>query len=208
MKIIEIYCHQETDCAAGVGMWNYWDQEHILSTHGGIDESNVVYEREGVAINLFSMRFPVLSFLKINSMVTMIREDENTIVVYNTMAGMPAMTRIEITEPEKDRSVYHMRYRFILYGWREWLSPLIEWYLRKRVPWWNDRQWREDLPIKQRRQKVMRAGFKDFKGLPDDVQDRHYDGPLNCELPVPRLKGSPVDPPEFRNEPISGPDRS
>jgi len=207
MKIVEIHCRQETDCSAAVGMWNYWDHEHLAPVHKGVGEGFVVYEKGDFVVHYFSALVPFLSFLKVGTMVAMFREDENTIVLHNTMAGMPAISRIEITEPEIDRSVYHMRYRFVISGWRLLFAPLIEWYLRRQVPWWNARQWREDLPIKQRRQKVLRAGFKDFKGLPDRVEDRHYGGPLSCDLPVPRLKGSPVDSPKFSNGPIAGPDR-
>jgi hypothetical protein len=40
---------------------------------------------------------------------------------------------------------------------------------------------------------MLRHGFRDFVGLPDRVEDRRYDGPLECRLPIPRLPDSPVN---------------
>ena len=65
--------------------------------------------------------------------------------------------------------------------------------MKKAMPWWNKRQWVEDLELKKRRQKVLRLGFKDFQGLPKKISNRYYDGLLECKLPIRRLPGSAVD---------------
>ena len=50
------------------------------------------------------------------------------------------------------------------------------------MPWlirrWNEKVWQEDLPLKLRRQKVMRNGFVDFSGLPEKIIDRKREGVL------------------------------
>jgi hypothetical protein len=63
------------------------------------------------------------------------------------------------------------------------------------VPIWNDRIWKEDLPLKLRRHRALRSGFKDFNGLPDEISQRRAEGPLKIPLKVPRLKGCPIDEP-------------
>ena len=93
-----------------------------------------------------------------------------------------------------------MNYKYIFKGWKQWLVPIMEPILKRLVVFWNKRQWEEDLPIKLRRQKVMRLGFKDFKGLPNKVEDRTYEGPVECKLPVPRLKDSTANIPDILAE--------
>ena len=56
------------------------------------------------------------------------------------------------------------------------------------VPKWNHQTWEEDLPLKMRRQKVKRLGFKDFKGLPEKTKDRKFQGEIEFKLPITRLK--------------------
>ena len=181
-------------------MWNYWDHEHITAMHEGFERVDVLYERGDVVVHLLTLKSPPFGWPKVRTLMFMRRESEERIVCCNTMLGMPVITTIDITEPEPDKSDYHMRYQFILLGWRRLFAPLFRWHLNRSVPLWNARQWREDLPIKLRRQKMLRAGFRDFKGLPDRIEDRRYDGPITCELPIARLKGSPVDPPDLRRK--------
>jgi hypothetical protein len=82
-----------------------------------------------------------------------------------------------------------MRYQFDLKGWRIILKPV----LKQLIPIWNQRVWDEDLPVKLRRQKVLRHNFKDFVGLPKKIKDRVNDEPINLNLPVRRLENSSRD---------------
>lgn len=161
--------------------------------HASFNDVKILYESENIAIQLLTLKAPILGFMDVKTMMTIIRKSPGTIIGFNTMLGMPVETTITITETRKDHSVFTMNYRFHLSGFRQWFTPLIKLVLRPLVGFFSARQWREDLPIKLRRQKILRLGFKDFQGLPDRIEDRVYDGPLECTLPVPRLKGSPVD---------------
>ena len=82
-----------------------------------------------------------------------------------------------------------MNYKFILKGWCQLLAP----FLPKMIDKWNLQVWLEDLPLKIRRQKVVRWGFKDFIGLPEKVQDRRFEENIPFELPIKRHKQSPVN---------------
>ena len=58
----------------------------------------------------------------------------------------------------------------------------------------------EDLPLKIRRQKVLRNNFKDFYGLPKKMQDREYHEVIeDIKLPVKRPRKSSRD-----NHPMKG----
>ena len=120
----------------------------------------------------------------------MIQQDPQTIKAFNVgIFGMPACTTITVREVRKDYCQLTMRYKFVLKGWKRLLEP----FLGKMVEKWNEQVWIEDLPIKLRRHKVMRLGFKDFIGLPKDVEQRFFDGEIPFDLPVKRHKESPVN---------------
>jgi hypothetical protein len=197
MKVVEIKCRQECNCSASVGMWNYWDLEHVVPLHKGFKDFTALHESSSAVAHLVSLKNPIFPILTVESLVVQLLHDENTLKLFNVMLGMPVLSTIKITEIRKDYSVFEMSYKYIFMGWRKILTPIIEPVLRKLVVFWNNRQWKEDLPVKLRRQKVMRMGFKDFKGLPDKVSDRFYEGPIACPLPVHRLKDSPSNIPEI-----------
>jgi hypothetical protein len=193
MKIIKINCRQETNCSVAVGVWNYWDHEHVTIVHEGFKDFQILYEQSESVVILGTAKFPIFSFLTYSVVHTMVRVDENTLKGFNVMFGIPVRATIKITETKPDHSLYDMTYEFIVDGWRKIFIPLLEPFLNKAMPWWNERQWNEDLLLKKRRQKVLRLGFKDFQGLPEKISDRHFQGPLKCELPIKRLPGSSVN---------------
>lgn len=193
MKIIKINCRQETDCSVAVGVWNYWDHEHVAVVHAGIKNFQILYEKSDCVVLLGIVKFPIFSFLTYSIVHTMVRVDENTLAGFNNIFGIPVRATIKITETKPEYSLYEMTYEFMVDGWRKIFLPILEPFLKRVMPWWNQRQWNEDLPLKKRRQKVLRLGFKDFQGLPEKISDRHFDGPLKCELPIKRLPGSFVN---------------
>jgi len=180
---------REAECAAAVGVWNYWDMEHPPFVHSGFDRYDVLYESKDMFLVLVKVRLPVLRFLTCTSMHCAIRDQENVFIAYSKFFGAPSQTTYTITEPRRDLSRYHMHYRIELEGWRVLLHPI----LRLLIPRHNKRVWEEDLALKLRRQKVMRLNFKDFSGLPDGVHERVYDGPITCSIPLPRPRNSAAD---------------
>ena len=63
-----------------------------------------------------------------------------------------------IKEDKKKSSILTMNYKFYLEGWSILLAPL----LKILIPRWNEKVWKEDFPVKIRRQKVLSMNFKDF----------------------------------------------
>ena len=82
-----------------------------------------------------------------------------------------------------------MNYKFYLNGWKIILKPI----LKMLIPVWNKKVWVEDLPVKLRRQKVLQMGFKDFHGLPDDIEQRKGHEIKKVKLPIPRPRKSSRD---------------
>lgn len=141
---------------------------------------------ELTTVLLLSYRLPLFRFVISHSLNIMIQRSAEVIKAINIgLFGVPILTTIRVTEDRRDHSVIHIRYRFFLLGWRVILTPFIE----RMVPRWNERVWQEDLPLKVRRQKVLRLGFQDFYGLPERVEDRVNEGELTfVRLPLSRLK--------------------
>ena len=103
--------------------------------------------------------------------------------------GVLSKTTITIKPIERTKCKINMNYKFYLNGWRKILRP----FLKRLIPIWNERIWKEDYPVKMRRQKMIDMNFKDFHGLPQNIQDRKYDGPINLKLPLPRPRNSRRD---------------
>jgi hypothetical protein len=191
MKIVRREVVRELDVSAAVGWWNHWDHEHSMVVHGeSWLDGHMLYEDEKTAMAFVTIRVPVFSFLRSTAMNVNLKYDADTMYTLHLgLFGIPSITKIAIREDRSDHIVHRTTYTFFLRGWRRLLAPVLPAMIRR----WNERVWREDLPLKLRRQKMLRHGFRDFVGLPDRIADRRYDGPLGCTLPVPRLPASPVN---------------
>ncbi len=190
MKIVERQHVREVDASPAVVWWNYWDIEHVPVVHGGFfTDIQVLREDERMAICLATFRLPIFSFVRSSSIDIRIQESPERMVDYNLgLFGVPSVTTITVEEIAPDRCRLTMNYRFMLSGWRVGLAP----FLPRMIATWNETVWIEDLPLKLRRQQMLRRGFVDFRGLPPRVADRVFEGEIPFRLPVPRPVDSPV----------------
>jgi len=190
-KIFERTFTKEIDCAASVALWNYWDHEHLNVVHKNFTDVNVLYESSEMVILLLSYKLPIFSFLKSTTMSTYFMKGKYHFSDYQKLSfGIPFVSTINITELGPDRCSITMNYKYYLNWWKYLVfSPILKLMSKK----WNEDFWQEDVSLKERRQKVLRWGFKDFVGLPHNLKDRQYDGELTQSLPVPRPKGNPLD---------------
>jgi hypothetical protein len=190
MKIVEVNIKREINISKEVILWNYWDHEHLDVVHGGYNSSDILYEKKNVLLRLDLISVPIFSFIKFQTPVFMCQEDEETLYVYGIHFGsIVSRTIIKVRKIEKEKSEIDINYKFCLKGWYLFLLPI----LKKLIYKWNQQTWIEDLPLKERRQKVLKLNFRDFRGLPDNVDERVYDGELEFKIPVPRQKTSSKD---------------
>ncbi len=197
-KVLEMEFHRELDVSRSVAFWNYWDHEHLDVVHDGYRKSDILYEKNNVMLRIDDVNIPIpfIPFITLRTLIFMVQEDENTLYTYAVQMGIVSKTTIKIEEIKKDYCHFTMKYKFELNGWRAILRPL----LKKLIPIWNERVWDEDLPLKIRRQKVLRNNFKDFYGLPKKMQDREYHEVIeDIKLPVKRPRKSSRD-----NHPMKG----
>jgi hypothetical protein len=206
MKIVEREFVQELDVAAAVAVWNFWDGEHLTVVHKGYVNSKVLLETRSLSISLTKFRVPIFSFLTSKSMSTIVleelREDGGaTFKNFNHgLLAIPSVTTIRVEALGENRCRITSRYQFYLDGPQRLLAPIIY----RMMASWNAQVWIEDLPLKLRRHQVLRAGFRDFVGMPDRVADRHREGTLKTGFPVPRPKEAPIN--EYLKNPTSPPE--
>ena len=173
MKILDLTFKRKVNCSASVCKWNHWDHDHINYTHKGIYErSDIFYEDDRSVLFYHSIKIPFIPFIKISTIDITILKDKNTVCTYGFQFGIPSLTTAKYLEISKDKCVVEVNYKFKFNGINILFYPLIKFL----IPRWNEQTWKEDLPLKLRRQKVKRIGFKDFNGLPKKKADRNYQG--------------------------------
>jgi hypothetical protein len=191
MNVFERSFERELDVSPAVGMWNIWDFEHAQWVHRSTYSSfRVAYEDDRMALLLVRMRLPFLPFVKSDGVNVLVRKNDETTEIFNLgLFGLFSNATLTCRPAGKDRCLFTFRYRVILRGWQCLLRPLLPFFFSR----WQTRIWDEDLPLKRRRQKMVRWGFVDFVGLPDRVRQRRFDGPLGFHPPLARRPDSEVD---------------
>ena len=184
-EILEIEITKQVNCCKNVAFWNYWDQEHLEVVHKGYQNVQILYETDQCMFSARNIKIPLIG-LWVTASILMVQKDENTLVSYATQLGVLSKTTVKIKDQSKDSCEIVMHYKFYLNSWQKLLKPL----LKILIPKWNEKVWIEDLPIKLRRQKVLRYNFKDFIGLPKKIEDRKYEGEIKLSIPIPRPKKS------------------
>jgi hypothetical protein len=188
--VLEVEIYKEINCSKDVALWNYWDHEHLDITHSAYKESNILYDKNNFMFRVDNIKIP-FPFMNFQTPLFMVQHDEDTIYVYAVQIGVISKTTITIKSLNNSSCQIIMNYKFYLNGWRKILKP----FLKIMIPKWNEKVWLEDLPIKIRRQKVLDMNFKDFKGLPEKINERekNKDENISFKLPIPRPINSSRD---------------
>ena len=169
--------------------WNYFDHEHLDVVHKGYKKADIIYEDKKSYLAHFTVKAPLIPFLSFDFPVFGYMENDNKYVVHSFQFGIKSKATFTTIEKENNETEITMDYKFDLGGFKIIFYPILSYLIKK----WNHAVWLEDLPIKYRREKVKRLGFKDFHGLPDKIEERKYEGKIHFELPIKRPRKSPRD---------------
>lgn len=179
--IRELNFVREAPVSASVGWWNQMDLDHLTVVHAGYVRAEVLDETDHAAVLLLRFRVPFFPWVHSRSIHYVVKRPPDELLVFNQgLFGIPIFTRIRITELAEKRSRYETWYRFHLEGWRRALSPFLGPLVRR----WNERTWREDLPLKIRRQERLDAGFPDSRPAEDRFKISDYALPRGDRRPV------------------------
>ncbi len=195
-NILEFNFTKKVNCSKQVAFWNYWDHEHLDVVHGGYSKSDILYDKKEFMFRVDEVKLPIIGFLKPLTPIFTVQHDEDTMITYAIQFGVLSKTTIKIKTVEEKKCEINMNYKFYLNGWRKIIKPILKFL----VPKWNEKVWLEDLPIKLRRQKVIDMNFKDFIGLPEDINERVFKGNRDLKLPIPRLLNSSRDKHPLKNK--------
>ena len=187
--ILEKNIERNVEASKSVILWNYYDHEHLDVLHKGYKEVHFLYEKGSYFVAIFKVKAPLIPFIYFRFPVFGFMQDENTYVNYSFQFGIDTKVTITINELKKDFCKITTNYKFNLKGLKIIFYPILNFLIKK----WNEKVWHEDLPVKIRRQKVLRLGFKDFHGLPDKIEDRYYEDQIKLELPIKRPRFSTRD---------------
>lgn len=158
--VVETHFERDAPVSADVGWWNQMDLDHLTVVHSGYVRAEVLDETDTHAVLLLEYRIPIFFWLRSRSIHYVVKRPPDTLFVFNQgLFGVPIFTRIRITAIGERASRYETSYRFQLEGWRRVLAPFLK-ALAKR---WNTRVWKEDLPLKLRRQEKLDTGFQDSR---------------------------------------------
>ena len=195
-NILELNFTKKVNCSKQVAFWNYWDHEHLDVVHDGYSKSDILYDKKEFMFRVDEIKLPIIGFLKPLTPIFTVQHDEDTMITYAIQFGVLSKTTIKIKTVEEKKCEINMNYKFYLNGWRKIIKPILKFL----VPKWNEKVWLEDLPIKLRRQKVIDMNFKDFIGLPEDINERVFQGNKDLKLPIPRLINSSRDKHPLKNK--------
>jgi hypothetical protein len=184
----------EMDCPKEVVMWNYYDHEHLVGTHYKLyDKTRVLAERGNWSLVFRSKRMPLLPFY--TSGIGFQYMDGNVMKSFHKDSiGFMLEMEALFEDLPADRCSVTVTYRINTHR----VFKIFEPFFKKIFERWFWATWEEDAPMRLRRWKVHKLGFKDFGGI-------DY---INKKLPKPESIGFgkyEFDPPVKSSSPIKTP---
>lgn len=184
----------EMDCPKEVVMWNYYDHEHLVGTHYKLyDKARVLAERGNWSLVFRSKRMPLLPFY--TSGIGFQYMDGNVMKSFHKDSiGFMLEMEALFEDLPSDRCSVTVTYRINTHR----VFKIFEPAFKKIFERWFWATWEEDAPMRLRRWKVHKLGFKDFSGI-------DY---INKKLPKPENTGFgkyEFDPPVKSSSPIRTP---
>jgi hypothetical protein len=147
--------------------WNSWDGEHLVYIHKSYSNPSIKYLNKNISIFEDSIKIPYIG-IRIRSLVTIIQTDGNCQLSFAKnwlFNGYNKISTEFINGKTHVTVIYTIETFFVI-------SFLFTNFIRKSLIEWNKKIWIEDLPLKRRRDKALKYGFEDFKGLPYHLNDR------------------------------------
>jgi len=179
---MKVVCENIVNAVPDVVRWNSWDGEHLKTVHSAYTDPLLLVSRQNESLFIDRIKIPFLG-LKVKTMVFTLQMDETTQVSYTMTPFFLAKNTIKLTEIEPKKTLVKVTYEFSGNLFQKILFPIHRILIKK----WNGIVWKEDLPLKLRRQKALEYGFIDYFGLPDKLQDRNDISLIHkTELPVKR----------------------
>ncbi|OGI20836.1 MAG: hypothetical protein A3B68_09910 [Candidatus Melainabacteria bacterium RIFCSPHIGHO2_02_FULL_34_12] len=158
---LTLQCEREMDCPKEVVMWNYYDHEHLVGTHYKYyNSARVLAERDDWALVYRKMKMPILPF---NCSGVALQFMENNVMktFHKDSVGFLLEMEVHFKDLPNDKSLIKVIYKINTHPFFKILEPIFQ----KLFQRWFHATWVEDEPMRLRRWKVHKLGFKDFNGI-------------------------------------------
>jgi len=171
-------------------IWNYWDHEHIVGTHfKHYKKVNILFEDEKVCFSERWAKLPFIPFyLKTTDLCVMVNENQMDVFHYALFSMVFCKQTFKFKEDLQGHCKV-TKYDYLqVPKFMKFLQPIFNKIMQK----WFVKVWEEDMPMRDRRLKVWKLGFEDFKGIEyiNDPQSRKIDKLNNdykVKLPIPKI---------------------
>lgn len=164
MGVLYSKIEQDMDCPKEVVIWNYWDREHLTGTHyHHYSVVRVVAEQDNWCLCESSVKLPIIPLnVTTRNFAYMAAPDRMRTIHIGKLTTLEQDYHFEDVGPEACKVTLENRMRlplpaFVVKG----LQPLWRRFTTK----WFYATWEEDLPMRRRRWKVWKLGFRDFAGI-------------------------------------------
>ena len=184
MNKLEVVCENIINVVPEVIKWNQWDFEHLRSVHSSYGDPKILVSNKETIVFIDSFKIPLVG-IRFKSLVYSTQWSDSVQVSFTQCILFLAKNTIEIIQLEEKLTKVKVTYEVTGNFFQSLLFPIYKILFKK----WNATVWKEDLPLKIRRQKALEYGFQDFEGIPFNINQRK-DRSVNykCNLPVPRVK--------------------
>lgn len=181
---------QEMECPKEIVIWNYFDHEHIVGTHYKHYETVQVIAESGTWCLLgHRLKLPFIGF-QLNKRSFGILDTPNSMKCFHFgPMGLMLEQAYEFKDLGSERCLVILESRMEVPA----LFKIFQLYFEKLLYRWFYDTWDEDHPMRLRRWKVWKLGFKNFAGVdyinqktkkPSDRPSAARPYPI--ELPVPK----------------------
>ncbi|MDP2344898.1 MAG: hypothetical protein Q8O67_28390 [Deltaproteobacteria bacterium] len=182
------------DCPKEVVIWNYYDHEHIVGTHyKWYRHFKIVAEENHWCLVERFYKLPVINF-KTSSLGFMYMKNPDLIhsIQYGKF-GTVLDQQLHLKALGPDRCLVTSEYSMEV---PRHLELLLQPLFHRVTTRWFHNTWEEDAPMRLRRWKVWKLGFRDFRGVGfiNDKTARPVDDvapPYPLDIPVAKTPEAP-----------------
>lgn len=177
---LSLKCEREMDCPKEVVMWNYYDHEHLVGTHYKYyNKARVLAEKDNWALVYRKMKMPFLPF-NCSGIALQFMEGNVMKTFHKDSIGFLLEMEVHFKDLPNDRSLITAIYKINTHPFFKLFEPIF----KKLFRGWFNATWVEDEPMRLRRWKVHKLGFKDFNGIdyinkklpkPENLQVKKYE---------------------------------
>ena len=171
-------------------IWNYWDHEHIVGTHfENYKKVVILYEDETTCHSDRWAKLPYLPFYIKSTDICKLVNNNRMEVMHTTLFSIIKCKQIFVFEENSLNECSVTRYDYLeVPKLFKFLQPVFDKMMKK---WFLD-VWEEDMPMRERRFKVWKLGFQDFKGIdyinnPDSEKKHNENRMYDLSLPIPKV---------------------